>query len=117
MSRGRRRRGEQGVGEAEEDEEGGNFKFSFVFFSVNTFFPVNTLFNLIFFFVNKYYELYIEVLVWLLSPSTILFGIAPKLRNMHFVTYVVVITTLSCLFDLNADGRVLIVFSHKLVSN
>ena len=41
--------GEQGVGEEEEDEEGGNFKFSFVFFSVNTFFPVNTLFNLIFF--------------------------------------------------------------------
>ena len=35
--------GEQGVGEEEEDEEGGNFKFSFVFF------PVNTLFNLIFF--------------------------------------------------------------------
>ena len=34
------------------------------------FFPVNTLFNLIFFFVNKYYELYIEVLVWLLSPSS-----------------------------------------------
>ena len=64
-----RRRGEQGVGEEEEDEEGGNFKFSFVFFSVNTFFPVNTLFNLIFF-VNKYYELYIEVLVWLLSPSS-----------------------------------------------
>ena len=24
--------GEQGVGEEEEDEEGGNFKFSFVFF-------------------------------------------------------------------------------------
>ena len=40
---------EQGVGEEEEDEEGGNLKFSFVFFSVNTFFPVNTLFNLIFF--------------------------------------------------------------------
>ena len=29
--------GERGVGEEEEDEEGGNFKFSF-FFSVNTFF-------------------------------------------------------------------------------
>ena len=40
----------------------GNFKFSF-------FFSVNTLFNLIFF-VNKYYELYIEVLVWLVSPSS-----------------------------------------------
>ena len=32
MPRGRRRGGEQGVGEEEEDEEGGNFKFSFVFF-------------------------------------------------------------------------------------
>ena len=31
MPRGRRR-GEQGVGEGEEDLEGGNFKFSFVFF-------------------------------------------------------------------------------------
>ena len=31
MPRGRRR-GEQGVGEEEEDEEGGDFKFSFVFF-------------------------------------------------------------------------------------
>ena len=31
MPRGRRR-GEQRVGEEEEDEEGGNFKFSFVFF-------------------------------------------------------------------------------------
>ena len=41
--------GEQGVGEEEEDEDGGNFKFSFVFFSVNTFFPVNTLFYFIFF--------------------------------------------------------------------
>ena len=51
------------------------------------------------------------------ATFTILFGIAPKLRNMHFVTDVVVITTLSCLFDLNADGHVLIVFSHKLVSN
>ena len=40
--------GEQGLGEEEEDEEGGNFKFSFVFFSVNTFFPVNTLFYFIF---------------------------------------------------------------------
>ena len=48
MPRGRRR-GEQGVGEEEEDEEGGNFKFFFCFFSVNTFFLVNTLFNLIFF--------------------------------------------------------------------
>ena len=57
--------GEPGVGEEEEDE-GGNFKF--LFFSVN----VNTvnIINLIFFFVNKYYELYIEVLVWLLSPSS-----------------------------------------------
>ena len=56
--------GEPGVGEEEEDE-GGNFKF--LFFSVN----VNTvnIINLIFF-VNKYYELYIEVLVWLLSPSS-----------------------------------------------
>ena len=71
------------------------------------------LFN--FFFVNKYYELYIEV--FSLATFTILFGIAPKLRNMHFVTDVVVITTLSCLsFHLNADGHVLIVFSHKLVS-
>ena len=63
MPRGRRR-GEPGVGEEEEDE-GGNFKF--LFFSVN----VNTvnIINLIFF-VNKYYELYIEVLVWLLSPSS-----------------------------------------------
>ena len=52
-----------------------------------------------------------------MATFTILFGIAPKLRNMHFVTDVVVITTLSCLFDLNADGHVLIVFSHKLVSN
>ena len=69
MPRGRKRGGEQGVGEEEEDEKGGNFKFSFVFFSVNTFFPVNTLFYFIFF-VNKYYELYIEVLVWLLSPSS-----------------------------------------------
>ena len=69
MPRGRRRGGGQGVGEEEEDEEGGNFKFSFGFFSVNTFFPVNTLFYLIFF-VNKYNELYIEVLVWLLSPSS-----------------------------------------------
>ena len=43
-----------GVGE-EEEEEGGNFKFQVCFFSVNT------LFNFIF--VNKYYELYIEVLV------------------------------------------------------
>ena len=34
---------EGGVGEEEEDEKGGNFKFSFVFFSVNT------LFNLILF--------------------------------------------------------------------
>ena len=55
MPRGRRRGGMRDR-EEEEDEEGGNFKFSFVFFSVNT------LFNL-FFFVNKYYELYIEVLV------------------------------------------------------
>ena len=31
MPRGRRR-GEQGVGEEEEDKEGRNFKFSFVFF-------------------------------------------------------------------------------------
>ena len=46
--------GEGGVGE-EEEEEGGNFKFQVVFFSVNT------LFNFIF--VNKDYELYIEVLV------------------------------------------------------
>ena len=30
--------GEWGVGEEEEDQEGWNFKFSFVFFSVNTFF-------------------------------------------------------------------------------
>ena len=53
-----------------------------------------------------------------LANFTILFRIAPKLRNMHFVTDVVVITTLSCLsIDLNADGPVLIVFSHKLVSN
>ena len=37
MPRGRRR-GERGVGEEEEDKEGGNLKFSFVFFSVNTFF-------------------------------------------------------------------------------
>ena len=51
------------------------------------------------------------------ATFTIFFGIAPKLRNMHFVTDVV-ITTLSCLsIDLNADGPVLIVFSHKLVSN
>ena len=54
--------GESGVGEEEEDE-GGNFKF--LFFSVN----VNTVNIIKFFFVNKYYELYIEVLVWLLSPS------------------------------------------------
>ena len=40
--------GEQGVGEEEEDEEGGNFKLPFVFFC-KYFFPVNTLFNLIFF--------------------------------------------------------------------
>ena len=46
--------GEGGVGEEEEDEEGGNFKFQVVF-------SVDTLFNFIF--VNKYYELYIEVLV------------------------------------------------------
>ena len=53
-----------------------------------------------------------------MATFTILFGIAPKLRNMHFITDVVVITTLSCLsIDLNADGPVLIVFSHKLVSN
>ena len=41
---------------------------SFFFFSVN----VNSvnIINLNFFFVNKYYELYIEVLVWLLSPSS-----------------------------------------------
>ena len=52
-----------------------------------------------------------------MANFTILFRIAPKLRNMHFITDVVVITTLSCLsFDLNADGCVLIVFSHKLVS-
>ena len=31
MPRGRRR-GERGVGEEEKDEEGRNFKFSFVFF-------------------------------------------------------------------------------------
>ena len=67
MLRGRRR-GEWGVGEEEEDEEGGNFKFSFVFFC--------KYFILFYFiFVNKYYELYIEVLVsgnwvWLLSPSS-----------------------------------------------
>ena len=53
MPTGRRRWGMR-VGE-EEEEEGGNFKFQFFFFSVNT------LFNFIF--VNKYYELYIEVLV------------------------------------------------------
>ena len=29
---GEKEGGEQGVGEEEEDEEGGNFKFSFVFF-------------------------------------------------------------------------------------
>ena len=52
-----------------------------------------------------------------MATFTILFGIAPKLRNMHFVIDIVVITTLSCLsIDLNADGPVLIVFSHKLVS-
>ena len=53
-----------------------------------------------------------------LATFTILFWIAPKLRNIHFVTDVVVITMLSCQsFDLNADGHVLIVLSHKLVSN
>ena len=57
--------GEQGVGEEEEDE-GGNFQFLFFSANVNT---VNII-NLIFF-VNKYYELYIEVLVWLLSPSSL----------------------------------------------
>ena len=56
--------GEPGVGEEEEDE-GGNFKLFFFSVNVNT---VNII-NLIFF-VNKYYELYIEVLVWLLSPSS-----------------------------------------------
>ena len=42
---------------------------SFFFFSVN----VNSvnIINLIFFFVYNYYELYIEVLVWLLSPSSL----------------------------------------------
>ena len=55
-----------------------------------------------------------EVLVTFTTP----FGIAPKLRNMHFVTDIVVITTLSCLsIDLNADAPLLKVFSHKLVSN
>ena len=55
MPRGRRS-GKWGVGEEEEEEEeGGNFKLYYCFFSVNT------LFNFIF--VNKYYELYIEVLV------------------------------------------------------
>ena len=48
---------------------------------------------------------------------TILFGIAPKLRNMHFVTDVVVITTFIMSIDLNADAPVLTVFSHKLVLN
>ena len=53
-----------------------------------------------------------------MATFTILFGIAPKLRNMHFITDVVVITTLSCMsIDLNADGLVLIVFIRKLVSN
>ena len=56
--------GEPGVGEEEEDE-GGNFKFFFFSVNLNT---VNII-NLIFF-VNKYHELYIEVLVWLLSPSS-----------------------------------------------
>ena len=41
-AKGEKEGGERGVGEEEEDEEGGNFKFSFVFFSVNT------LFNLFF---------------------------------------------------------------------
>ena len=41
-----------------------------LFFFCKYFFSVNTLFYL-FFFVNKYYELYIEVLVWLLSPSSL----------------------------------------------
>ena len=45
---GGERGGEQGVGEEEEDEEGGILSF-LLFFSVNTFFPVNTLFYLIFF--------------------------------------------------------------------
>ena len=54
MPRGRRR-AEWGIGEEEEEEEGGNFKFQLVFFSVNTWFN--------FIFVNKYYQLYIEVLV------------------------------------------------------
>ena len=61
--------GEQGVGEEEEDEEGGNFKFSFVFFC-KYFFSCKYFILFNFFFVNKYYELYIEVLVWLLSPSS-----------------------------------------------
>ena len=52
-----------------------------------------------------------------MATFTILFGIAPKLRNMHFVSDVV-ISTLSCMsIDLNADDLVLIVFSRKLVSN
>ena len=84
--------------------------------TVNLFFFCKYFIFLNFFFVNKYHELYIEVLV--LATFTILFGIAPKLRNMHFVTDVVVNTTLSCIsIDLNADDLVLIVFSHKLVSN
>ena len=48
--------GEWGVGQEEEDEEGGNFKFSFVF-------SCKYFILFYFIFVNKYYELYIEVLV------------------------------------------------------
>ena len=54
---------------------------------------------------------------YFLATFTILFRIAPKLRNMHFIIDFVVITTFIMSTDLNADAPVMTVFSHKLVSN
>ena len=39
-----------------------------------------------------------------LATFTVFFGIAPKLRNMHFATDFVVITTFIMSADLNADA-------------